>query len=110
MAYDVELANRIRELVHSEPGLSEKRMFGGLAFLVNGNMAVSASSQGGLLLRIDPGQAESLVDEQHARRFEMRGREMDGWLRVDAEALETDDDLRRWVTHGLTYARSLAPK
>ncbi|MGH3331398.1 MAG: TfoX/Sxy family protein [Nocardioidaceae bacterium] len=110
MAYDDELANRIREVVQGESGLSEKRMFGGLAFLVNGNMAVSASSQGGLLLRIDPGQAESLVDQQHVRRFEMRGREMDGWLRVDVEVLETDDELRRWVHHGLTYARSLAPK
>lgn len=90
--------------------MSEKRMFGGLAFLVNGNMAVSASSQGGLLLRIDPAQADSLVDQQHVRRFEMRGREMDGWLRVDVELLETDDKLARWVNHGVTYARSLAPK
>jgi TfoX/Sxy family transcriptional regulator of competence genes len=110
MAYDEELANRIREVVQGEPGLSEKRMFGGLAFLVHGNMAVSASSQGGLLLRIDPVQAESLVDQQHVRRFHMRGRDMDGWLHVDAEVLDTDDELRRWLTHGLTYARSLAPK
>jgi TfoX/Sxy family transcriptional regulator of competence genes len=110
MAYDEELASRIREAVQDEPGLSEKRMFGGLAFLVHGNMAVSASSQGGLLLRIDPAQADSLVDQQHVRRFEMRGREMDGWLRVDAELLGTDDELRRWVSHGLSYARSLSPK
>jgi TfoX/Sxy family transcriptional regulator of competence genes len=110
MAYDDELANRIRQIAQSEPGLSEKRMFGGLAFLVHGNMAVSASSQGGLLLRIDPAQAESLVIEAHVRRFEMRDREMDGWLRVDAQALESDDELRRWVNHGVTYARSLAPK
>lgn len=110
MAYDEELANRIREVVRGESGLSEKRMFGGLAFLVHGNMAVSASSQGGLLLRIDPAQAESLVQQQHVRRFEMRGREMDGWLRVDVQSLETDDELRRWVDHGLTYARSLSPK
>ena len=110
MAYDVELADRIREVVEVEPGISERRMFGGLAFLVNGNMAVSASSQGGLLLRIDPAQAEALVDQVHVRRFEMRGREMDGWLRVDVDLLETDDQLRRWVNHGLTYARSLAPK
>jgi TfoX/Sxy family transcriptional regulator of competence genes len=73
MAYDDELADRIREVVHEEPGKSEKRMFGGLAFLVHGNLAVSASSQGGLLLRIDPAQAESLVNQQHVRRFEMRG-------------------------------------
>ena len=110
MAYDEELADRIREVVQGEPGLSEKRMFGGLAFLVHGNMAVSASSHGGLLLRIDPGQAESLVDQQHVRRFEMRGREMDGWLHVDVELLETSEELGRWVNHGITYARSLAPK
>ena len=70
----------------AEHGLTEKRMFGGLAFLINGNMAVSASSQGGLLLRVDPADTEPLVREPHARRFEMRGREMDGWLRVDPDA------------------------
>jgi TfoX/Sxy family transcriptional regulator of competence genes len=110
MAYDDELANRIREVVHGEPGLSEKRMFGGLAFLVDGKLAVSASSMGGLLLRIDPRVTERLVSEPHVGRFEMRGRQMDGWLRVDAEVLETDDELRRWVSHGVTYARSLPPK
>jgi hypothetical protein len=110
VAYDEELANRIREVVQGESGLSEKRMFGGLAFLVHGNMAVSASSKGGLLLRIDPAQAETLVQEQHVRRFEMRGREMDGWLRVDVEPLETDDGLRHWVNYGLAYARSLPHK
>ncbi|MDQ6873788.1 MAG: TfoX/Sxy family protein, partial [Actinomycetota bacterium] len=87
MAYDRELANRIREVVQGEPGLTEKAMFGGLGFLIGGNMAVSASSKGGLLLRIDPAQTEALAAEPHARRFEMRGREMDGWLRVDAEAI-----------------------
>jgi TfoX/Sxy family transcriptional regulator of competence genes len=110
MAYDDELADRIRDVVQGEPGLSERRMFGGLAFLVNGNMAVSASSQGGLLLRIDPDQAESLVDDEHVRRFEMRGREMDGWLRVDPEVLGTEGQLRRWAEHGLSYARALPPK
>ncbi|GAA2152396.1 TfoX/Sxy family protein [Nocardioides koreensis] len=110
MAYDEELADRVRDLVEGEPGLSEKRMFGGLAFLVNGNMAVSASSQGGLLLRIEPTRTESLVDGQHVRRFEMRGREMDGWLRVDVAVLGTDEELRRWVDHGLAYARTLPPK
>ena len=78
MAYDEELANRIREVVQGERGLTEKAMFGGLAFLINGNMAVSASSKGGLLLRIDPAQTDSLVSEPHVARFEMRGREMDG--------------------------------
>jgi len=110
MAYDEELATRIRGVVQGEPGLSEKRMFGGLAFLVHGNMAVSASSQGGLLLRVDPTQTESLVSHPYVRRFVMRGREMDGWLRVDAQLVETDDDLRSWVNHGLTYARSLPRK
>jgi TfoX/Sxy family transcriptional regulator of competence genes len=110
MAYDNELANRIREVVHGERGLTEKHVFGGLAFLVDGNMAVSASSKGGLLLRIDPAQTESLVSEPHVRRFEMRGREMDGWLRVDAEAVESDDELRRWVRRGVTVARALTPK
>jgi TfoX/Sxy family transcriptional regulator of competence genes len=110
MAYDVELADRIRAVVQAEPGLAERRMFGGLAFLIRGNMAVSASSQGGLLLRVDPAAAESLISEPQVRRFEMRGRKMDGWLRVDAEVVEADDDLRRWVRHGVTYARSLRPK
>jgi TfoX/Sxy family transcriptional regulator of competence genes len=110
MTYDVELADRIRAVVTVEPGLTERRMFGGLAFLIHGNMAVSASSQGGLLLRVDPAEAESLISEPNVRRFEMRGRQMDGWLRVDAEVVEGDDDLRRWVRHGVTYARSLAPK
>jgi TfoX N-terminal domain len=110
MAYDEELANRIREVVQGERGLTEKRMFGGLAFLIDGNMAVSASGKGGLLLRVDPAQTDSLVSEPQVRRFEMRGREMDGWLRVDVEVVETDDELRRWVSHGVTYVRSLEPK
>ena len=110
MAYDEKLAGRIRKVIAAEPGLSEKRMFGGLAFLVHGNMAVGASSQGGLLLRIDPADAESLVSHEYVRRVEMRGREMDGWLRVDDEALQTDDELVHWVVYGLTYAQSLAPK
>ena len=103
MAFDAELADRIRDLVQGESGLSEKRMFGGLAFLVRGNMAVAASSQGGLLLRIDPADAESLTSRPHARRFEMRGR-------VDSEALGDDDELSSWVDVGLAYARSLPAK
>jgi TfoX/Sxy family transcriptional regulator of competence genes len=110
MAYDEELANRVREHVQGEEGLTEKRMFGGLAFLINGNMAVSASSQGGLLLRVDPVQTDTLVSEPHAQRFVMRGREMNGWLRIDADALETDDELEGWVSRGVAYARSLPPK
>lgn len=110
MAYDVELADRIRALLGDEVGVRERRMFGGLAFLVNGNMAVSASGQGGLLLHIDPADAAGLVEEPHVRRAEMRGRVMDGWLRVDAEAVATDNDLRAWVAHGVSYARSLPAK
>ena len=110
MAYDEETANRIREVVQHESGLSEMRMFGGLAFLINGNMAVAASGKGGLLLRCAPEQTRTLVAEPHVGRFEMRGKEMDGWLRVDARAIETDKGLRRWVQIGLGYAGSLPPK
>jgi TfoX/Sxy family transcriptional regulator of competence genes len=110
MAYDEALADRIRELIGREADLTEKKMFGGLAFLVGGNMAVSASGQGGLLLRVDPADTESLTSHPQVRRFEMRGREMDGWLRVDGGAVERDDELRTWVGIGLAYARSLPPK
>lgn len=110
MAYDVELADRIRAVVQDEPGLAEQRMFGGLAFLIRGNMAVAASSQGGLLLRVDPADTAALAEQPHVGRFEMRGREMDGWLRVGPEAVETEEDLRGWVRHGVAYARALRPK
>lgn len=110
MAYDVDLADRIREVVGGEAGLTEKAMFGGLAFMIGGNMAVAASGQGGLLLRVDPERTESLVDPPSVDRFEMRGRQMDGWLRVDADVVGSDADLRRWVAHGVGYARSLPPK
>jgi TfoX/Sxy family transcriptional regulator of competence genes len=110
MAYDEELADRLRELVQDENGVTEKRMFGGLAFLINGNMAVSASGQGGLLLRVDPAETEELVADPNARRFEMRGREMDGWLRVDTDGLSSDRQLEQWVARGVAYARSLPPK
>jgi hypothetical protein len=110
MAYDEETANRIRELVQHETGLSEMRMFGGLAFLINGNMAVAASGKGGLLLRCAPEDTDALVAEPRVGRFEMRGKEMDGWLRVDPAAITTDKELRHWVQVGLAYAGSLAPK
>ncbi|CAN5643150.1 TfoX/Sxy family protein [soil metagenome] len=109
-AYDDELADRVRETTEGEPGLSEKRMFGGLAFLVNGHMAVAASGQGGLLLRIDPADAETLTARPHVERYVMRGRAMNGWLHVGRAAVETDDDLRHWTEIGLGYARSLPPK
>ncbi len=110
MAYDEELATRVRFVLQPEPGLSERRMFGGLAFLIDGNMAVSASSKGGLMVRVDPSHTESLIDEPDVRRFEMRGREMDGWLHLAAEAIETDDELQHWVSRGLAHARSLPAK
>jgi TfoX/Sxy family transcriptional regulator of competence genes len=110
MAYDEDLADRIRELVGSERGVTEMRMFGGLAFLINGNMAVAASGQGGLMLRIDPADTAKLLTEPDARPFEMRGRELDGWLRVDTSGLTTKRQLKRWVDRGVGYARSLPPK
>ena len=110
MAYDEELAHRIRALIGGEPGVTEQRMFGGLAFLVGGNMAVAASGQGGLMVRVDPDRTEALVAEPHARPFEMRGRPLSGWLRVDAEGVRTERELRPWVERGVAYARSLPAK
>ena len=110
MAYGEDLADRIRELLGSEPGVREKKMFGGLAFLVGGHMAVAASGKGGLMVRVDPGETDALLGEPGAAPFEMRGRELDGWLRVDAGAVETDDALRTWVDRGVAYVRSLPSK
>ena len=110
MAYDEELADRIRELLGVQSGLTEKRMFGGLAFLIGGNMAVAASSQGGVLVRVDPSQSERLVATTNARLMEMRGRQMQGWLRVDPDDVRTKRQLAKWVEIGATYARSLPAK
>jgi TfoX/Sxy family transcriptional regulator of competence genes len=110
MAYDEELARRIRELVAGEPGLTEKKMFGGLAFLIGGNMAVAASGQGGLMVRVDPAKSAELVAGSHARQLEMRGRLMDGWLRVDSEHVQTKKQLSVWVERGTAFARSLPAK
>ena len=110
MAYDTDLANRIRELIGAEPGLSEQAMFGGLAFLIGGHMAVAASGQGGLLLRIDPEQTDALRAKPYAGAFVMRGREMDGWLRVDADGVRTRQQLERWVARAVEYVRTLPPK
>jgi len=109
MAYDEVLADRLRGVLAGE-GLTEQKMFGGLAFLADGNMAVAASGQGGLLLRCDPDDTDRLVSEDHVDRFEMRGRSMDGWLRVDADAVPDDQALMKWARVGLEYARSLPPK
>lgn len=108
MAYDVELAHRVRQVVRQKAGLSERHMFGGLAFMVHARMAVAATNGEGLMVRIDPARSAELVREPHVRRFTMRGRELDGWLLVDLAALGTDDDLRRWVDSGIAYARSLS--
>ncbi len=110
MAYDEDLANRIRELVTGEPDVTEKRMFGGLAFLVGGNMSVAASGQGGLMVRVHPEDTDALLAKPYARPFEMRGRGMQGWLRVDPEGLRTKRQLAPWVTRGVAYARSLPGK
>jgi hypothetical protein len=110
MAHDEVLADRIRDLLVGEPNLTEKRMFGGLAFLVGGNMAVSASGQGGVLVRVDPARSDTLVAKTNARMAVMRGREMQGWLRVDPDDLRTRRQLARWVELGTTYARTLPPK
>jgi TfoX/Sxy family transcriptional regulator of competence genes len=110
MAYDEELADRIRELLAGKSGLTEKKMFGGLAFLIGGNMAVAASSQGGILVRVDPAQSDRLIATTNARLMEMRGRQMQGWLRVDSDDVRTKRQLARWVGLSATYARSLPRK
>ena len=96
MAYDEDLANRIRELIAAEPDVTERKMFGGLAFLIGGNMSVSASGQGGLLMRCDPEETEALLKKPHAARFEMRGRSMDGWLRIAPEGVRTKLVVELW--------------
>jgi TfoX/Sxy family transcriptional regulator of competence genes len=108
--YDEALADRIRSLVAAESSLTEKKMFGGLGFMVGGNMAVAASGQGGLLVRVDPDESAALVSSTPAYPMEMRGREMAGWLRVESADVEGDDDLASWVRRGVTYARSLPAK
>ena len=110
MAYDEELADRIRELLADESSLTEKKMFGGLAFLIGGNMAVAASGQGGILVRVDPAESDKLVATSNAHMMEMRGRQMQGWIRVGAEDVRTKRQLAKWVKLGAEYARSLPAK
>jgi TfoX/Sxy family transcriptional regulator of competence genes len=110
MAYDEELAQRIRELVGDQPALTEQKMFGGLAFLIGGNMAIAASGQGGILVRANPEQSDELVATTPASVMEMRGREMPGWLRVATDDVRSNDELARWVELGTSYARSLPAK
>jgi TfoX/Sxy family transcriptional regulator of competence genes len=110
VAYEEELAERLRELLDGEPRLSEKKMFGGLAFLISGNMAIAASGEGGVLVRVDPKESDKLVDNSNAEVAVMRGRPMDGWLRVASENLRTKRQLAKWASLGATYAHSLPPK
>jgi hypothetical protein len=110
MAYDEVLAGRIRDLIGPDPELTEKKMFGGLAFLIRGHMAISASGQGGVLVHVDPARTETLVATTKATVAVMQGREMDGWLRVSAEDVASHDDLASWVEVGIGHARSLPPK
>jgi TfoX/Sxy family transcriptional regulator of competence genes len=110
MTFDEDLAERMRDLLASEPDLTEKQMFGGLAFLVRGNMAVAASGQGGVLVRVDPAESDRLVASTSAHPMEMRGKEMRGWLRVDSADVDTEHELAAWVEIGTSYARSLPAK
>ena len=110
MAYNEELANRIRELIGANPALTETKMFGGLAFLIAGNMAIAASGQGGVLVRVDPARSDSLVLSSDAETAVMRGRAMGGWLRVADEHVKTQRQLSKWVKLGVGYASSLPAK
>jgi TfoX/Sxy family transcriptional regulator of competence genes len=110
MAYDEDLANRIRELIAAEDGVTEQKMFGGLAFLVGGHMSVAASGQGGLMVRVEPEDTQDLLAKPHTRPMVMRGRAMEGWLRVDAEGVRTKRQLEPWVERGVATARALPPK
>ena len=110
MAYDDDLAERIRELLIDEPDVTETKMFGGLAFLVGGHLAIAASRQGGVLVRVDPITSDALVARTGARHAVMKGRTMDGWLRVDSDKLRTKRQLATWVSRGAGYARSMPPK
>ena len=110
MAYDEDLADRIRELLGPQKGVEEKRMFGGLAFLINGNMAVAVSGRGGLMVRVPPDETEKLLARDHVEPMVMAGRETRGWLRVCSDGVKTKRQLQSWVTRGVAYARSLPPK
>jgi TfoX/Sxy family transcriptional regulator of competence genes len=110
MAYDEDLANRLRELLAGEDAITEKKMFGGLAFLLHGNMSVSASGKGGLLARIDPAETDKALARPHVSRMEMGGRSMDGWVRVAPEGVKTKRQLESWVKRSVAYAKTLPPK
>jgi hypothetical protein len=110
VAYDIDLANRVRELLAQEPGVDEKQMFGGLAFLIGGHLAVAVSGQGGLMVRVPREDTDQLLSLAHASPMVMSGRQTRGWLRVAAEGVKTKRRLEGWVRRGANYARSLPPK
>jgi TfoX/Sxy family transcriptional regulator of competence genes len=110
MAYDEDLANRIREVLAQRRGVDERPMFGGLAFLIGGHMAVAASGKGGLMVRVAPDDTENLLKRAHVSPMVMAGRETRGWVRVDASGVKTQRQLTSWITRGVDYARSLPPK
>jgi hypothetical protein len=110
MAYDIDLANRIREALAAQPGVDEKAMFGGLAFLIGGHLAVAVSSKGGLMVRVPPEYTAALVKRAHVSPMVMAGRETRGWLRVDAEGVKTTRQLTSWIDGGVGYVRTLPPK
>ena len=110
MPYDEGLADRIRALLADQRHVTEQKMFGGLAFLIGGNMAVGVSGQGGLLVRVDPTESDALVASTNATLMEMRGRQMQGWLRVGAADVRTKPQLAKWLKLGAAYAGSLPPK
>jgi TfoX/Sxy family transcriptional regulator of competence genes len=110
MAYDEDLANRVREQLAAATGVTEKRMFGGLAFLVRGNMSVAVSGQGGLLVRVGPEGAAEALSRAHCQQAEMRGRAMVGWVRVGAEGVRTRPQVASWVRRGTSFAATLPPK
>ncbi len=110
MAYDEDLADRVRELVAAEKGVDEKRMFGGLAFLINGNMSVAVSGNGGLMVRVPPDETDKLLTRPHVEPMVMAGRETRGWLRVSVAGVRTKRQLQPWVSRGVDYAKALPPK
>ncbi len=110
MAYDEDLAQRLRELLADEDAITEKEMFGGLAFLLHGHMSVSASRNGGLLVRIDPGDTDACLMRPHVALMKMGGRTMDGWITVAPEGLKTKRQLAAWVKRGVMFAKTLPPK
>ena len=110
MPYDTDLADRIRELIGHERGVEEKRMFGGLAFLINGNMSVAASGRGGLMVRVPPDETDKLVAREHVEPMVMAGRETRGWVRVSVDGVKTKRQLQSWVSRGVDYAKTLPAK